>query len=63
MNSAPKDVAGAGDSLLTAVSMALVSGASVWEAAYLGAVAAALQVGIVGNIPLNADELLERFSN
>jgi rfaE bifunctional protein kinase chain/domain len=63
LNSAPKDVAGAGDSLLTAVSMALVSGASVWEAAYLGAIAAALQVGIVGNMPLNSDELLERFSN
>lgn len=63
LNSSPKDVAGAGDSLLTATSMALVSGASVWEAGCLGAIAAALQVGRVGNIPLNAIELVEEFRN
>lgn len=61
LNSSPKDVAGAGDSLLTAGSMALVTGATVWEAACLGAVAAALQVGRVGNTPLQAIELLEEF--
>lgn len=63
LNSSPKDVAGAGDSLLTAVSMALVSGATVWEAGCLGAVAAALQVGRVGNKPLNVIEFLEEFRN
>ncbi len=63
LNSSPKDVSGAGDSLLTAVSMALVSGATVWEAGCLGAVAAALQVGRVGNTPLNVIELLEEFRN
>jgi len=61
LNSSPKDVAGAGDSLLTAGSMALVTGATVWEAGCLGAVAAALQVGRVGNTPLKAIELLEEF--
>lgn len=61
LNSSPKDVAGAGDSLLTAGSMALVAGATVWEAGCLGAVAAALQVGRVGNTPLQAIELLEEF--
>jgi rfaE bifunctional protein kinase chain/domain len=61
LNSSPKDVSGAGDSLLTAVSLALVSGATVWEAGYLGAIAAALQVSRVGNTPLNVIELLEEF--
>ncbi len=61
LNSSPKDVAGAGDSLLTAGSMALVAGATVWEAGCLGAVAAALQVGRVGNIPLKSIELIEEF--
>jgi rfaE bifunctional protein kinase chain/domain len=57
-NQAPKDVAGAGDSLLTCASMALVSGADIWKSAYLGCVAAACQVGRVGNFPLSADELV-----
>ncbi|QOG12084.1 PfkB family carbohydrate kinase [Arcobacter sp. FWKO B] len=57
LNSAPKDVAGAGDSLLISSSMAIASGASVIEAAYIGSIAAACQVGRVGNIPLNIDEL------
>jgi rfaE bifunctional protein kinase chain/domain len=61
LNSSPKDVAGAGDSLLTAGSMALVTGATVWEAGCLGAVAAALQVSRVGNTPLRAIDLLEEF--
>ena len=62
LNSSPKDVAGAGDSLLTAVSMALASGATVWEVGCLGAIAAALQVGRVGNTPLNISEFFEQFN-
>ena len=38
--------------------MALAVGSSVWEAIYLGSLAAACQVGRVGNIPLSAAELL-----
>ncbi|PKL19086.1 MAG: ADP-heptose synthase [Spirochaetae bacterium HGW-Spirochaetae-5] len=57
MNTAPKDVAGAGDSLLVATSMAMALERSIWEAAYLGALAAACQVGRIGNIPLNSHEL------
>ena len=56
-NSAPKDVAGAGDSLFITATMALHSGASPWEAAYLGAMAAACQVSRVGNLPLSRDDL------
>ena len=57
-NTAPKDVSGAGDSLLTCASMALAAGADVWSAAYLGCIAAACQVSRVGNLPLTADELI-----
>lgn len=58
LNLAPKDVAGAGDSFLTCASMALAAGADIWQASYLGALAAACQVGRVGNIPLTHDELV-----
>lgn len=58
LNSSPKDAAGAGDALLVVSSMALACGGSIWESSYLGAIAAACQVGRVGNIPLNIEELL-----
>lgn len=58
LNSAPKDVAGAGDCLLVCSAMALAVGRPVWEAMYLGSLAAACQVARVGNIPLGAAELL-----
>jgi sugar/nucleoside kinase (ribokinase family) len=57
LNTAPKDVAGAGDSFLTTASMALAKGADIWKSACLGSLAAACQVGRVGNIPLTADDL------
>ena len=62
LNSAPKDVAGAGDSLLITSAMTLACGGSIWEAACLGSLAAALQVGRVGNTPLRAEELLRELS-
>lgn len=57
LNRAPKDVAGAGDSLLVAASLALASGASIWQASYLGALAAACQVGRIGNTPLTSADI------
>ena len=57
-NLAPKDVSGAGDSLLTCTSMARAVGANIWKGAYLGAIAAACQVGRVGNRPLLAAQLI-----
>jgi len=62
LNSAPKDVAGAGDSLLIASAMTLVSGGNIWEAACLGSLAAAVQVGRVGNTPLKAEELIQELN-
>ncbi len=57
LNSHPKDVAGAGDSMLITGAMAMASGANIWEAGCLGSLAAAIQVGRVGNTPLQIDEL------
>lgn len=58
LNIAPKDSAGAGDCLLVCTAMAMVLGRSLWESLYLGSVAAACQVGRVGNVPLTASEIL-----
>lgn len=60
-NHNPKDTAGAGDCLLICASMALVVGATIWESAYLGSIAAACQVGRVGNLPLQQNELLKEL--
>lgn len=56
-NTAPKDPAGAGDSLLTCGSMAMAVGADIWQSLYLGSIAAACQVGRVGNIPLSPRDI------
>lgn len=56
-NTAAKDPAGAGDSLFTATAIALAAGADIWRASYLGALAAACQVGRVGNLPVTAAEI------
>lgn len=61
LNNHPKDVAGAGDSLLIVGAMAMAAGASIWEAALLGSVAAAIQVGRVGNTPITCNELLREI--
>ena len=57
LNMSPKDVAGAGDSMLIVSAMALCVGGTIWESAVLGSLAASLQVGRLGNRPLNMDEL------
>jgi len=62
LNNGPKDVAGAGDSLLITSAMTLACGGTIWEAACLGSLAAAVQVGRVGNIPLRTEELLRELS-
>ena len=62
LNTNAKDVSGAGDSLLTCSAMSKVVGANVWESAYLGSMAAAIQVSRVGNIPIKKDELLKEIN-
>jgi sugar/nucleoside kinase (ribokinase family) len=62
-NTSPKDSAGAGDSFLTCSALALASGVDIWQSVYLGSLAAACQVGRVGNIPLTAAELRAEINN
>jgi sugar/nucleoside kinase (ribokinase family) len=62
-NPSPKDVSGAGDSLFMASSMALRAGADIWQAVYLGSLAAALQVSRVGNLPLTTRELVTEIDD
>ena len=62
LNSVAKDVAGAGDSLLVVSAMTLACGGTIWEAACLGSLAAAVQVGRVGNMPLRKEELLRELT-
>ena len=62
LNPSPVDVAGAGDCMLVVTTMALATGASIWEASLLGSVAAAVQVGRVGNLPISTSEIIARLS-
>ncbi|MEI7532248.1 MAG: PfkB family carbohydrate kinase [Betaproteobacteria bacterium] len=59
LNQFPMDVSGAGDSLMITSSLALISGANIWEAAYLGSLAAAMQVSSIGNTPLSNAKLID----
>lgn len=62
LNTNAKDISGAGDSLLTCSSMALVVGANIWESGYLGSIAAAIQVSRVGNEPIKKDDILREVA-
>lgn len=61
LNLNPKDVAGAGDCLFICSAMSLIAGANIWESAYLGSLAAACQVGRMGNLPLGHTELIKEL--
>jgi rfaE bifunctional protein kinase chain/domain len=58
LNTSPMDVSGAGDSLFISSAMTLALGGSIWEAGCIGSLAAGVQVGRVGNTPIDAKELL-----
>ena len=62
LNRNPVDVAGAGDCLLVAASLARCNGATIWEAGYLGSIAAGIQVGRQGNLPLSFQYLADGLS-
>ncbi len=60
-NSAPKDVAGAGDSFFTCTSLALAAGIDIWSSAYLGSIASACQTARVGNTPLTWGDIQDEI--
>ena len=53
------DVSGAGDTVIATASLALLSGASILEAAYLANTAAGIVVGKIGTATASASELLD----
>ncbi|MDB5297892.1 MAG: Bifunctional protein HldE [Phycisphaerales bacterium] len=55
------DVLGAGDALLATATFALAAGGSLQAAALLGAMAAAVAVGQVGNEPVTVEQILEQL--
>ena len=57
-NTNPIDIAGAGDSMLTAAALTLTAGGSFALAAALGSFAAAVQVSRMGNSPLYKKDLI-----
>lgn len=62
MNPRPQDVAGAGDSLFSSVTLGLCAGGDIWLSSYLASAAAACQVSKVGNKPLAIAEIGEVLS-
>jgi rfaE bifunctional protein kinase chain/domain len=58
LNLNPVDVSGAGDSLLAASSLALVVENNLAKAALIGSIAAAIQIGRIGNVPIEGENLV-----
>jgi bifunctional ADP-heptose synthase (sugar kinase/adenylyltransferase) len=56
------DPLGCGDALLAVASLALAAGGSPQAAAYLGSLAAAIEVQQIGNQAVTAEELLNRIN-
>jgi rfaE bifunctional protein kinase chain/domain len=61
LNPNPLDVAGAGDSLLAAMAVALCSKMSLNEASFFGAFVAANTVSYLGNKPVDLEKTIERM--
>ena len=55
------DVTGAGDTVISTLSLALASGLSMEEGAYLANVAAGVVVGEVGTVPISREQMRLRF--
>lgn len=55
------DVLGCGDSLLAAATLTLAAGGGIQAAALVGSLAAAVEIGINGNLPVSAEQILGRL--
>jgi rfaE bifunctional protein kinase chain/domain len=56
------DPAGAGDCLFASTALAIACGANIWEASFIGSVAAACQVSNVGNQPIDLHRFKQALS-
>lgn len=54
----PIDVSGAGDSLLAAAALAITIENNIAKAALIGSLAAAIQIGRIGNIPIEKEKII-----
>jgi len=63
LNDAFVDTSGAGDSLLATATLCLASEATIYEAALLGSVVAAIQVGRIGNVPVTKSQVVSLLSS
>jgi len=63
LNSQPKDVAGAGDSLLAVSSLMMANKLHPYVSGLIGSVAAAIQVSRVGNVPVTRSELINQIQS
>lgn len=64
LNSSPRDIMGAGDSMLIGASLALaLTDTNPWLAGCIGSILAAHQVSQIGNIPLNLDRILQELKD
>lgn len=59
LNNALVDTSGAGDSLLATSALCLADQANIYEAALLGSIVAAIQVGRLGNTPITKTQVIE----
>ena len=57
LNYSPVDVSGAGDSMIVGIAMSLAVGATPLQASYIGALASAIQVSRIGNLPIQLEEI------
>lgn len=58
LNQNPIDVSGAGDSLLAAASLAITIENNLAKASLIGSLAAAIQIGRLGNIPIEKEKII-----
>jgi len=63
LNSQPKDVAGAGDSLLAVSSLSMANKLHPYVSGLVGSVAAAIQVSRIGNVPVTRSELINQIQS
>jgi rfaE bifunctional protein kinase chain/domain len=57
------DTAGAGDAMLVTTALMLASGASIWQAAFVGSVSSSIQVNVRGNIPITKPAIFEKMAH
>ena len=61
LNILPRDVSGAGDSMLAGSSLMLAANNSIWEAALIGSYLASIQISRYGNIPIKNKDLMSKL--